>query len=128
LISVFVAIRAYKVQTSSAALLSLMNMRKPTLLTEVDFTLTKNASVMPMAISDAQEIPELFSYLNLVGKLYLNKSITINCKFRPKRPAISAESDRCPPKAGRPWADKLNQAVGLVRNLALLEAPVRAIL
>jgi hypothetical protein len=53
-------------------------MRKPTLLTEVDFTLTKNASVMPMAISDAQEIPELFSYLNLVGKLYLNKSITIN--------------------------------------------------
>lgn len=74
ILSLFLFLRIYRIQASSAALVSLMSMRNAELLTEVSFApKEQNAQLL-----NERQILEILSYLNLVGKLYLNNAITIN--------------------------------------------------
>ena len=54
-------------------------------------------------------------------------AILAKLRISAKATGVSAESDRCPPWSEEPLADKLDQAVGLIRNRPLLDAPLRAI-
>lgn len=74
LVSLLLTLRINTIQANSAALLQIMDMRKSSLLTEVGFSNSKDQC---RKLSDEQII-EIFSYLNLVCKLYLNSAINNN--------------------------------------------------
>ncbi|TCN70620.1 hypothetical protein [Acetobacteroides hydrogenigenes] len=70
ILSIYLFLRIYWIQASSASLINMMGIQKHHILNEVDF-------VNSIQI-DRDTIIEALSYLNMVSKLYLNNSINFN--------------------------------------------------
>jgi len=70
ILSIYLFLRIYWIQASSASLINMMGIQKHHILNEVDF-------VNSIQI-DRDTIIEALSYLNMVAKLYLNNSINFN--------------------------------------------------
>ncbi len=70
-LSILLFLRIYWIQASSNSLVSMMNMQKKEILSEIEFA-EPDEKLKRMTVIEA------FSYLNLVAKLYLNHSINTN--------------------------------------------------
>lgn len=70
IVSIFLFLRIYWIQASSASLIHMMGVQKHHILNEVDF--------VDSARINRDTLIEALSYLNMVAKLYLNNSINFN--------------------------------------------------